>query len=250
MPTSRVMRQYGATLIELMLVLVLGAIMLYVGMSQYFSFRAEQDVLQLKANVDAVFQSMGQYYQANCRNFTIFPEAPALHSSVKVPLTTLQSERFLTQPLVETPLIDKTTGYITQFNAATSTRQVFFSYAPASLVGQPTPIKKSDSVIVWRAQVAIKLADASKLEMYRALLAANCISELVGTTVMPCGTSTSQNGYLVWERLPSFASPNMTTGLWQSTAVLKQFNQQYTNDDNYAYSFYSGNSSENYYCGG
>lgn len=210
----------GVTLIEIILVIVIGAAIIILGMRQYQSFRIDADVQQLKYNVDMIFQAMADYYQANCKGGTLDPTSPFFAGTNPVPIdiTTLRNQAFLTANLLLSPIIESTGpggGYILQFNRVTPD--------PDRMIGS-IPIGK---IVLWKAQVAAQFTDDAKALRYRNLLAAECTSALTGNAVSPC-TSGSAGNYVVWERLPSFAVPASGSGYGLSNARLKQFNQMYT----------------------
>ena len=88
--------------------------------------------------------------------------------------------------------------------------------------------------LIWKLQVSVLLLDPTKANTYMNVLGANCNSDVVAGVVEPCEKPpAANNGYLVWERLPSVASPNSATvnGTWMHN--LTQFNLQYTHDQMY-----------------
>ncbi|MDR3478165.1 MAG: hypothetical protein P4M14_09070 [Gammaproteobacteria bacterium] len=88
--------------------------------------------------------------------------------------------------------------------------------------------------LVWKMQVSVLLLDPTKATIFLNALQATCNSDLVSGVVEPCETPPAANsGYLVWERLPSNASPNSTTLNWISSPAQNQFNLQYTHDQMY-----------------
>ena len=80
---------------------------------------------------------------------------------------------------------------------------------------------------MWQAQVAIELSDTETAETYKNLLNGDCLSSLQGGIVQPCA-SNAVGHYVVWERLPSFASPNSESGYYETNPTGKQFTQMYT----------------------
>ncbi len=175
------------------------------------------------------------------------------------------------QPL--NPLIDPTAGtkgFFAQFNPPSKLDQRMVYYCqnlnqdlggvnkcdPSAL--QPLQ-QNTPTILLWSIQVAIKLntQDPDKQQMYMNLLGADCISTLQGTNeVAPCSSASnpsggsSSGGYLVWSRLPSMASPNTTSSLWESTPLLTQFNRQYQMDEVYEFNNSSYASQTYYTCGG
>jgi len=242
--------QHGVSMVELLLVLVLGVFVILMGFQLYFRFKSDQELMEIKYNVDAYFQALVHYYQANCRGGLLDPgfnsDLNPLPSSYSFPvvngsedLLTQGTPVYLTQKLLLTGLVDTTegaSGYVAQFNLTPIERSIQIQPLPSN----PT---KVGTVILWKAQVAVKLKDPSKATMYKGIVGADCISSYNSDddTVTPCPntatstpTPTGDQSYLVWERLPSYASPKTTTALWSSLFVEKNFNMDYTNDITYA----------------
>jgi len=75
------MKERGFTIIEILLVTVIGGMIILMGIRQYYSYRFDADVTVIKYNVDALFAAMSSYFQANCSgsgtlsptNITPFP---------------------------------------------------------------------------------------------------------------------------------------------------------------------------------
>ena len=114
--------------------------------------------------------------------------------------------------------------------------------------------------MVWRLQVAVKLADpafsdSATQTTYKNELNASCVSKAtsVNGPVLTCESSPAAAGYLVWERAATFISGN-TSNLWLSKPITKQFNMQYTNDSmqlltGSVQTFSNGSSISSYLCG-
>ena len=144
---SGLQRHQGVTLIEVMLVLVIGAVILLLSLDQYFVFRRDADVQQLKYNVDTLFQALSEYVQANCANTN--PNNPTISNSPLNPRTTqgtailsvsqLITAGYLKQSLPQSPLINYAnsadgSGYYVQLNEiGSSTRTVAMSAGGHSL---------------------------------------------------------------------------------------------------------------------
>lgn len=239
----------GVSLLEVMLVLVIGSGIMMMAMSQYQSMRRDSDVEQINFNVDQIFQAAADFYHANCRVQTdpvtgqvegtgkldpryIDDDGNASPPDNPYPITVseLMTAGFMTNTLPLNPLIETSGlngGYVVQFNQFTPApdRTVLTSLST-------TPVKLGQ-IIIWRIQVAVELHDVAKAASYKNLLRADCLSTLdsSGTSVTPCSEVTSVPTaapvYAVWERLPSFAVPGSNSGLWMTNAVNKEFTQLY-----------------------
>lgn len=120
-------------------------------------------------------------------------------------------------------------------NSAAGTPSRCEGVAGTNVVGgailQPPPGGQS-KVMVWLAQVAIKLASTEEKDWQQAMLDLNakCISSLSDKKVAPCETNPSAEGYLVWERPIFYYTPNVATGYDLFNNSVREFNMQYTND--------------------
>jgi prepilin-type N-terminal cleavage/methylation domain-containing protein len=164
-------------------------------------------------------------------------------------------------PLVATGGIG--TAYITQFNLMSATGQTVQMYvncsfndcnpsttpptSPAAVQGQnvrtimPGPNGTTavspppGGSLFWRIQVSVLQSTKAitKKNGYLNNLGADCLSSInsntTPSTVYPCSSNQPGN-YLVWERLPSFASPASSSTFWPMMPMLKSFNLQYTHD--------------------
>lgn len=253
-------KQLGMTLLEVMLVLAIGAAFLVLGIRQYQAFKLGQDLQVVRGNVDTIFIGLLNYYRTNCgKGQPLDPlsaGSPITIGSwaINIPSMPLQG---INLP-VPSPVVDNSPpsyGYLVQINTAMNgsqpqgtTRQV---YACTSYTVNPsppynrycsgysavTPIAKANSVVVQIAQVAVKLVDPTKSQIYKNIVSADCVSDAgSGGAIIPCppnGQPDPGTHYLVFDRWPSGGAISSSI-LWISNARLRQFNQQYTNDDFYA----------------
>lgn len=265
--------QAGVTLFEILLVLAIATIFFILGMNLYYSLKLEQDANRVRANVDILFQGLKGYYQANCRGSTAVLD-PSKNPSNPYPID-IPSK--LVRFLAEWPLgasqfnvfPEPNYGYIVQFNKVESNRYIYAcnkvdgklecSKPEAIWAAQQANTSRRKTLIIWVSQVAQQMPDNDTAVRYQALLGANCVSNLKsdenGEYVEPCTPPPAAGGdYLVWERLPGAMTDNTST-LWPSMSIVKQFTQQYTNDDNYAFNvddmdYNTATGYENYLCGG
>jgi hypothetical protein len=138
---------------------------------------------------------------------------------------------------------------------------------PKSIVGQ---------VYLWREIVAVKIKSTGgapvsgsgapsgsmtpsngsyDINAYRMALGADCVSDLSGSTIIPCDQSPPAAGsYLVWMRLPSYSTDQGVANTWGSMQILRGLNNSQYNDDMYGAAYSSTGAamytSNNYLCGG
>jgi type II secretory pathway pseudopilin PulG len=262
---GRVKKQLGVTLLEALLSLAIMGMITALVIKQYQSIRSQQDIMQVRFNVDKVFQAAGAYYKANCivnRDYsapgaplstgasgTLDPTAgPITSPYVLANITTLLSTPGYFSgwawPPKSIPIIDNTatnSGYAVQFNVGGITNKV----------RDGLTLSRS---YFWKVQVAIKLRAGLNSSTYLAALGADCVSTMVGNRVTPCNPAAPppNGGWLVWERLPSLAVPSARSSLWVSTPQLQQFKEQYTHDSFYEANYPGAAWADNYYylCGG
>ncbi len=245
--------ELGVTLLELILALVIAVTIVLLSFKQYQAFRADEDVQEIQYNLDTLFQGLAGYYKANCYgqslNGELISQGNLYVSSTNQPknpypiniATDLINNGYLANTLLNVDLVNNasaigTNGYVVQFNEYTETRNICTKNAasrgnhPAfgSNTGQNCKINAEiGTVITWKAQVAVDLADPTTAKQYLAILNGDCLSSATGNTVIPCSTSGNTGTYVVFERLPSFARQTSTTDATEMNVMVNQFTQQY-----------------------
>src|SRR3990167_2055485 len=230
---ARFLKQAGVTLLEVLFVLAIGASLLMIGLRQYFTFKLDADVAQVKANVDKIFQAMAFYYYANCTGEYLYRTSSTCaarldprctgYISNNIPIniqSDLATNGYLDKwPLPISPILGTggSNGYIAQFNWSQTTRTVS--------KGTGSGTYNVGTIITWQAQVAVNIKNSAQAELYKNLLGGDCTSSLSGNLIAPC-SSNSSGPYVVWARLPSTITSN-TPG-WSAMPLIKQFNQMYT----------------------
>lgn len=269
------MKRYsGVTLLEVMLVLIIGASMIYFSLMQYQSYRHDADAAQVQANVNAIFQAMSGYYRQNCDQNPSTYTAPAgtqvghtnygelnpLRTGFTTPLginiqTDLRDNGFLTTnfPLYN-PLVNNsagTNGYLAQFNLGTpSTQRQICGTGPAACT---TPMDIG-AITTWIAQVAVQIYNptnnANVALAYLKILGGDCLSTASGNLVTPCVAGSLGTGnFVVWSRLPSNANIGAKSDFWTIMPTVNQFKQMYTTYPILNLTNGSSTSNQNYLCG-
>lgn len=259
----------GVTLLEVLLVLAIAASLIWIGFEVYLGFKRDQDIAQIKYNVDMIFVAMKNFYQSNCgegkaldpAKNPVNPSFPYHSISIKEDLYPNYLNKW---PPIGTPIVDATGtdyGYVAQFNYTESLTRSYtacwidYSTTPYRQNCSTEPIQTSSNyrpyTILWRSQVAVKIADLSKINTYKSMLLADCISSSSdgGITVDACTGTQTEKDYLVWEHLPSNQSPKMISPMWLQSPILKEFNLQYTHDVMYEVNNPDYASQQNYLCG-
>jgi hypothetical protein len=255
--------QKGITLIEAALALAIAASIIVLSLKFYKVWMEQVYIEDLRYNIDVLFNAMGNYYRANC-GFqglaTSSPTAGSLMTTTTPQIVSLSSlSTYLPSNWLNAQginnitagnILDNTTGlgtaYILQYNLTSGSVTTNCSAADCG-TRTPMTIPSPLTALVWRAQVAVKILNTANIRTYATLLGADCISSLnsSGTSNYvntceaagsPPATLTASDVYLVWERMPSLASPDMSSSLWVSMPALKQFNLQYTHDQFFEYS--------------
>jgi len=232
----------GVTLIEILLVLLVGAAILILSIKQYQSFRNDADIQQLQYNVDTLFQGMADYYQVNCYGTTApttgIVTAGKLHPSQNpknptvIDITNdLAKNGFLINPIRPSGLVNSSgppignpyNGYVIQFNQTTQS-------AVACVTANCATSAPIGTSVVWMMQVSVLMSDPTTTAQYKNMLTADCLSTVgAGGAILPCTAASTSGNYVVFERLPSMASPNAVSPLWVSKPGLKEFTGMYTN---------------------
>lgn len=234
----------GVTLLEIILVLAIGAAILLLSLRQYESFRADSDLQQVQYDINKIFAAMSEFYKVNCYgtyNPNVSPPNPPLQAGALNPMrssappnpypinmtTDLITKGYLTQKPALNPLIDASTGagtdgYILQFNEYHSPKYACLTTAPCA-----SPVQVG-TIVIWKPQVAILLKDSATAQQYLDLLTGDCLSTASGNTVQPCTPGNKGTGnYVVWERLPSLSSSEANSTLWMMNPLVKQFTSMY-----------------------
>lgn len=277
-------KQAGVTLLEVMLVLAIGAMLLVLGLQQYSQWNKASYVQQLTFNVNNLFQAMATYYKANCADSydvsgnsvsgsgalspTSITYPPSTSQAVTV--STLKTKGYLTQWQPLNQLVNQSgSPYVLQFNPILTNRQIYACWnygtppsTPTCTTPQPIPTATTtpypSNVVTWQLQVAVQILDTAHVSIYKAQLLADCISTTYNAGIVtPCSSSspTTCSGsscYLVWERMPSFVLSNasFTPTQWQSYPAQKEFQMQYTHDSNYEFNNVNVANTVYYLCGG
>lgn len=258
--------QQGATLLEVMLVMGMAGIIFILGLKMIQSYQNTAQLEQLRYNVDQLFQAASNYYKANCAAGDFAPNPhdvlspyspPGATGIVYPPATTsnfpvsivskLINDGYLTNWAPSNAIVDNTggeSGYVVQLNpmilngVAANTCVVIKNGTRCVKTTPTSTIPVTQGVIVtWAVQVAVKVSQTSKIGAYKALLNADCISGetsgLSPVTVDVCPSANPKHNYLVWKRSPSSAELKDVSVLNPSLSLLRQFNLQYTHDENY-----------------
>jgi prepilin-type N-terminal cleavage/methylation domain-containing protein len=257
----------GMTLLEVMLALAIAASIVLMGLKQYQQYKLGQEIEQVRYNVNLLFKALGDYYFANCAaavdgnpgvTGTLAPSQSPANPFI-IAITTQLAGYLSNWPPLYNPLIDSTFGYTAQFNqsiqAGVRAATVCSSYWTPMCSSAPNP---SSQIILWTAQVVVKMSDPTKTLAYQGLVNADCaVTSVPAARAINCSTTNGGDGvttgspaYLVWQRLPSFASPAMSSSLQGAGSVIKEFNMLYTHDPMAELYNIASYSTPNYLCGG
>lgn len=260
---------HGVTLLEAMLVLAIASTIILLGIRQYSSYQLDRDAFALKYNVDVLFQAMRNYYYANCAestdtNMSLHVLAPSRNPSnpfvvdIQNKLSSYMDTRW--RPL--NPLIDSSfgnSGYDVEFNQISwsgERKENFCYYYPGTSQTMPIcdSLTNTNAIVYsWVAQIVVKMRDPNKTLALKAMAGADCaLSNYTSPTIVDCskGETAGAPSYLVWQRLPSFASPDTSSPLQRAAPTVKSFNLQYTNDAYWELVNTSGGEQGYYLCGG
>lgn len=250
-------KQQGVTLLEIMLVIVIVAGLIYLSMQQYVAYRKSADAHQVRSNVDVLFEAMNSYYKSNCygqtsntstpsRWGTLNPNAPSNPLSTPnfpIDITNdLRNNGFLTLTIPTNSIVDNPTGqdsgYVLQFNLKTTPRTVctqpvvegkpIVSLEPSGNCAATNATM--GTIVSWQAQVAVKIKDTKDINTYMNEMGADCISNLSGTYVVPCSQVPANQktaDYVVWQRSPSLGSFYNGSPYWSFNHIVTQFTNSY-----------------------
>jgi type II secretory pathway pseudopilin PulG len=273
------------TLIETMLVLVIAGGIIAFGIKQSRMMARDNEVREIRASVDQLFQGMATYYQANCRdtrdaNGNIISRTgsldpndttpPPVNGSMILPIatgtTSLVSRGYITKwSPIYSGIIDNAygdQGYSVQFDGAVITNghiptSLFYNWAGDSASGHPLRVtlpQNAGTYYLWLSHVAVKLSSTSDPVMYKGRLGASCISSDPTSTCATASSATclvaGPSCYLIWQSLPSTSSPSTITPLAPSMGRVKAFTNLYNTDDLYGATNSNWTPNNNYLCGG
>jgi type II secretory pathway pseudopilin PulG len=277
----------GITLLESLLAIAIAVSLLLLGIRQYEQYRIEASFIEVKKNVDVLFQALGQYYQANCRNLsdeavaipagrasqtTLGDLAPggALNvdystANTAYPVniqTALSANHYLPDnwPMV-TPIVDAST-YSARFIFKLGTKQAYACWNFYNTAGQvqcntslyfpsATDIGPQDiqpnQVAFWLVQVSVQVQNDPGGTKTSAFLGPTGASCASGVADRCDGSTTPH--FLIWQQLPTKSGSRINSDLWVSQSQEAMFNQQYTHDVMYelATSSYTTPGTTNYY---
>jgi len=252
--------QTGVTILEVMLVMAIGASILFFSIQQYLTYRKDADAVVVESNVDAIFQAMSAYYRINCygpsntdgslggtgnnggtlnpKQFSGINKLLNMNTDLITPAL-LNGNGIIINPLIDAAGATSTAfkGYVAQFNKTQPSlqRQVCENGTGTTPTpGRPTPIPtcstalvNTGEIVIWKAQVAAKLNDTTNASTYLNFLGADCLSSPgAGGIINPCSSNTP-GAYVVWERLPSAVNPGAASPYWESMPTVTQFTLMY-----------------------
>jgi type II secretory pathway pseudopilin PulG len=234
-------QQAGMTILEVLLVIVIGSSIIYLSIQQYLSYRRDSDAAVVQANVNAIFQAMAGYFRANCYG-TQYDNSPtpklipgvlnpavSPDAIVPVAIADLIAGGYLSQnAIIPNPIVNAggagTGGYVAQFNRQNppSNRQICTS----SNCETSQPIGQ---IYTWQIQVSAQLHNTATTTQFFKSLGGNCLSSSSGSSVAPCPTTGVGSGiFVVWTRLPGLANTQAKSDYWVTTPTVSQFTQMYT----------------------
>lgn len=263
------MKKYaGMTLIELMLVLGIAGVITVLGIQQYSQYNRDNEVREIQSAVDKLFQGLAMYYQANCRASTDPPSAATLTISSLVTAGYLSNWDPIYTSIVDASGGSPNYGYSIQFNAITPSPNTTIR-TPTSIYNNwlgssggsltvslpPATSTTVGSVYLWQSHVAVQLNSSiapALYSMYKARLGATCSAASATAT---CSSTPAEGKFMIWESLPSSASPSTLSPSSFFMSTVKAFTNLYYNDDMYGTANptiqESSQAAGNYYqCGG
>lgn len=202
-------REQGVTLLEVILVLTIGASLIAVGVRQYQQYKFSSDAAQVKTNVDRLFQAASYFYQVQCRanrknvpsdDYTLAPTV-ALDSLTPVAInikTDLIDTGYLADAIPYNPMVDSSPttaydGYRVQFVPSTQPRDVCTDATTATT--DPYSLDCASNTMIgtivnWQIQVSAALEKPADATIIANITAADCLSSSTGTdSVVDCANA-------------------------------------------------------------
>lgn len=211
--TRKIGCHYGATVLELLLVLAVFSVLLALGVKQYTMYKQSADFEQIKYNVDVLFQAMSNYYYANCENNTIFNIAS-------------------TTPYLITPSQLVTGNYLTLANLKpakvltsgvydTTYLMQFAPYSTTKVIGGNTV-----TVYAWKMQMAVNFVSSTTVNdasVYSKRIGADCVIKALPPT-NSCSVPGTSPTLSFFSRMPSSSNLSFDQGgSWLARPVINSF---------------------------
>jgi prepilin-type N-terminal cleavage/methylation domain-containing protein len=264
----------GMTLLEMMLVLAIAGSIILAGLRVYQSSETDNNYLILRSNVDFLFQAMQGYYQQECDLYfsadgsvrrrgllTFNPNnGDAAPDLSPVPFDVTLTNQYISAPWPRYVSVvgRDTTAYRAQYNPSSGkNKQAYVCASYNSPRCSEAMLIPESNIVLWQAQIVVKMIDPSKTTYYVGKAGADCaVNSVSSAAPVDCSTGVKMGdsaAYMVWQRMPSFSSTNIRSSHWISNPSRKIFKQQYTHDP--MYELYNSNPASTevnryYYCGG
>jgi hypothetical protein len=238
--------QLGLSLLEVMLALAVATVMIMVSVRQIEVYELDNNVEIIKANIDNLFAAAAQYYRANCNSTLSVTAGSSLGVAISALIFTPNG--YSSIPINNAGCLvkvsDATGGYVVQYNSIatnpTNTNCGWQDCSSSTTPVAPTQNALSSTLAVsfLQIQVSILLNNLKQVNYVKSVLGADCLSTVKAgsspTTINTCvATTPSGATWLVFTRLPSYASPQTASAYWGMMPMLKEFNLQYTHDQMY-----------------
>ena len=182
-------RSSGVTMIEAMLVLVIGSMLLVLSITQYQTYKKDSDLRMVLYNIDALALAAASYYHANCGNQssgggimipgTLSPKhspPPTPNSGFPLDINNdLVVNGYLKNPLAFTPIVNSASpdkGYSVQLNNI-STPRTIMTCTGTGCTPQPVQI---GTTFDWRIQIGVNFLDPKLASAAQSYLQAACLS--------------------------------------------------------------------------
>lgn len=229
-------KQKGMTVLEILLVVVIGGAIVLMGVNQYNSYRLVADARQVKYSIDVLTQAAAQYYRASC-NITATSQLNSPLDPTTTPNTVpidiaavLQAGGFLTQTIASNPLVDDTAagtwqGYTVVLKKTTADRNICVEGSNATGLTPAkgcTQTQKIGTTVNWSIQVGVVLKKPEIAKYILGLSNGSCVSSLqnagAGTFPVACSQATTYGATC------QSASEGMTTAMNGINDAMNQFN--------------------------
>ncbi|OGT38246.1 MAG: hypothetical protein A3F12_07290 [Gammaproteobacteria bacterium RIFCSPHIGHO2_12_FULL_38_14] len=220
--------QQGMTILELMLVLVIGAVFIFLGIQQYQTYRLDADLRQVKSNVGILSEAAARFYYANCiRQWN--PDSGYVNSATVGVLDPSNT------PAPSNPFTIGFFAFDATLGPYYSTNPVFTPFAPKNnfivyFIRTDSdrtipPSTKIGTIVQWRIRVAVRVP-ASKSVAYAKQLNADCTTDTPASLDV-CQAGVTNKNYIIFERLPSDVLGTLS-GYWLIMPQVAEFKQMYT----------------------
>lgn len=208
----------GAGLLELMLVMVIGALIIIVGIKQYQGFNRNTHITQMTEEANMLLSATKDYYRQNCVNQLLGPNAAAQLTQAQSNLTATVGTP---QSLPLSTLFPGSSQVITNYFYNGSNEDAIFSAYLSVTPVQTNYVNRFNQTLLWQANASACIS-SSYLNVD-----ANVLKGMFQASNAQTGVADCNGTLLTWTDLPRYTHRDYSSNLSLMKAELTQYTRQY-----------------------